>query len=184
MADPTVSASSPTPPAAAQNTVISEDEKRYRKAGFTRNRAEANYRQAVKDHGPDSAEAKEAHQRLEEAQKVVEDIQKEWKQPKKPTKPSPKPAPKPPEKKDPPKPQSLPNSERAEIKGEYLIETYHEERIMKIIDLKKLLKDNKKLEEIIKRFLKDHKKLQQISPPPNGEMLFRSAEFFRVPTKI
>jgi len=73
MADPTTPAA--TAPAASQPKVKTELEQRYDEAGYARNRAELAYKNAVKEHGKDSSEAKAAHETLTKAQTEVEAIQ-------------------------------------------------------------------------------------------------------------
>src|SRR5262245_44186248 len=98
MADPT----NPTgaAPAVAQPKVKTEIEKRYDEAGYARNLADLNYKNAVKDHGADSAEAKATKESLTEAQVQVEAIQKEMRG-------GGKPAPKQEAKAPAPKPETL-----------------------------------------------------------------------------
>ncbi|MFO1520406.1 MAG: hypothetical protein U1F57_12220 [bacterium] len=73
-------AQSVPPPAKKEENVSPElktAQDRHRKAGFARNQAEAAYKQAVKEHGANSEEAKGAKEALGKAQAEVEAAQKE-----------------------------------------------------------------------------------------------------------
>jgi hypothetical protein len=175
MADSTSPTPPATPPPAAQNPVLSETEKRYRDAGYARNRAELVYKTAVKDHGADSAEAKDAKKTLDKANKEVETLQKEMQGPKKTEKSNPKPAKNVEKKPEPEKaPSTEPKAPEAPPKGTYIIEHVYEERIIR---LDKYI-DPKKLEQFRKEFEKRLKELE-ITPPNNGEMLLRRSQFFK-----
>jgi hypothetical protein len=159
--------------AASQPQPETELDKRYKEAGYARNRAELNYKNVVKEHGEDSEEAKAAHNVLNKAQEEVEKIQKEFQRPKKAPKALPTPAPKPTETKPEPKklieslPKLIRNFEESQKKV-FLYETRSSEMIMLNRDLTRF-SDPKKLEEFLNRFLDEasKKKNQNIEPPTN-----------------
>src|SRR5262245_32203495 len=81
-----------TPPESPEVTAARA---RYNQAGYARNRAEAVYVEAKKEHGADSAEAKAAHEQPQAAQANVEQAQKELKDALQIKKAAPRPAPAP-----------------------------------------------------------------------------------------
>jgi len=157
MADP-IEPAAPAP-AGSQPQAETKIQKRYREAGYARNRAELAYNTAVKEHGENSDEAKAAKETLKQAQASVEAIQKELNPKKAQKNPAPAPA------------KTEPKKELKELlkavesfsekpKGEYIYRTYNSEMLIrhdvtKYLDPKKVEEFRKLLEKIKEQRLKD-----------------------------